>query len=302
MKKRTIFLTFVLVFCTILSCIFPGSAKENGLELIAHRGYSSAAPENTLAAVKEAGMAGFYGCEFDIRITKDNVWVVMHDASLATMTDKTGRIPELTYDEIMDIRITKGSGIKSYPDEKIPTFVEMLDECAKWGLHPVIEIKDGSKTAIAELCETLNSRPEKARFTVISFTKSYITAVKSSLPDMKCLFLTENLKESDIQFALDEGLDGVSFSCENYDPKLVADALERDLSLNSWTVDDVETAKALYEDSVTSITTNTLDPSYTYDITGIEEPKEPKEKTFMEKLVEYLREILDRIRWLFRLK
>jgi len=295
--KRIKKYTAIMLICSIiLSISAPCLAAGNGLELVAHRGFSSVAPENTIAAVDEAGKNSFFGCEFDIRTTKDNVWVVMHDNLLSTMTDETARISELTYDELKNIRITKGNGIENYPNETIPTLVEMLDACAKWGLHPVIEIKNGNTEAIAELCDILNARREKKRMTVISFNATDIVAVKTALPSMTCLFLTEDLCEKDLEFALDNGLDGISFDCSKYNSDVIASAHAQGLLLNSWAVDDEETAKKLYSDGVKSITTNTLDPSHADSITGT-----VKGPLFSVIVVSFSKNLINRILRLLKL-
>jgi len=296
MKKATRILALTLVICTMLTFILPCSADDSPLELIAHRGYSSAAPENTLAAVKEAGKAGFYGCEFDIKLTKDGVWVVSHNNSLIAATDSAALICALKYDELKEIKITKGNGIENYPNERIPTLTEMLDECAKWGLHPFIEIKDLSLSAIPGLCELLNLRPEKDFFTVISFNYLQLKAVKEELPDMKCMLLTNLLSDADIELCTKCGIDGISFNSTAYSSDIAARAREKGLILNAWTVDDLQEARALYADSVTSITTNSLDPSYSDEITGGDPAL-----SVIEQLMKYLKAVLDRILWLLKM-
>jgi len=286
-KRIKKIIALALTVFTILSCALPCAAEENDLELVAHRGFSSKAPENTLAAAAEAGKNGFFGCEFDIRLTKDDVWVVSHNNSLLGATDSARLVGTTTCEELQNIPITKGNGIETYPNERIPTLVEMLDECAKWGLHPVIEIKDGNSSAIAALSKLLDARPEKERFTIISFNILYLRAVKKNLPDMPCLYLSTVISDAAIELCLQNGIDGISFGCDVYCPEILERAREKGLVLSAWTVDDVEKAKELYAHEVKSITTNTLDASYADEITGGEAP----EPSVSEKIIAYLKEI-----------
>src|SRR5439155_11323089 len=68
--------------------------------VIAHRGASAAAPENTLAAFRLAADLGADGIELDVRGTADGQLVVLHDASVNRTTDGTGRVAALTLDQL----------------------------------------------------------------------------------------------------------------------------------------------------------------------------------------------------------
>lgn len=68
--------------------------------IIAHRGGSAEAPENTLAAFRTARENGATGVEFDVDFTKDGRAVVIHDATVDRTTDGTGPVNEFTFEEI----------------------------------------------------------------------------------------------------------------------------------------------------------------------------------------------------------
>lgn len=87
----------------------------------AHRGLfdnQSDAPENSLAAFRKAVDAG-YGIELDVQLSKDNIPVVFHDASLKRMCGVEGNVWEYTLEELKCLRLMKS-------DEQIPTFEEFL--------------------------------------------------------------------------------------------------------------------------------------------------------------------------------
>ena len=88
------------------------------MRMTAHRGYSSVAPENTLPAFRMAGEYGFWGAECDISTTADGVWIIMHDETVDRMTDGTGRVADLTYEEICALTVDAGSNIEQYPNTK----------------------------------------------------------------------------------------------------------------------------------------------------------------------------------------
>ena len=103
--------------------------------LYAHRGLhdnASEAPENSLAAFEKA-VAGGYGIELDIQLTKDHIPVVFHDYTLKRICGAEGKVADYTYEELQQFRLC-GSG------EKIPRFSEVLELVA--GKVPlIVELK-----------------------------------------------------------------------------------------------------------------------------------------------------------------
>jgi glycerophosphoryl diester phosphodiesterase len=95
------------------------------LYVCAHRGYSSKYPENTLPAFEEAIKVGVDMLEFDLRLSKDNVLMAMHDKTLDRTTNGSGPFADYTYDELRKL----DAGIKfgeCFEGVKIPTFEEIL--------------------------------------------------------------------------------------------------------------------------------------------------------------------------------
>ena len=110
----------------------------------AHRGYSSAAPENTLAAFQAAIDSGSERAELDVQMTKDGVVMVTHDTSLRRCTGRNANIYDLTYDEVR--RLSAGRWFASrFAGEKIPTLEEVLALC-KGKIQLNVEIKPHAAT------------------------------------------------------------------------------------------------------------------------------------------------------------
>ena len=108
--------------------------------VVAHRGFSGAAPENTLAAFRKAIEAGSDMIELDIQLSKDGKIVVIHDETLERTTDGQGRVADRTFPEIR--KLDAGSWFGSqFSGEKIPTLQEVL-ELAKGKVLVNIEIKN----------------------------------------------------------------------------------------------------------------------------------------------------------------
>lgn len=108
---------------------------------VAHRGYSHAAPENSVPAFELAAKYGFWGVETDISESADGVFMCMHDDTLERTVGAAGAIADYTYGQLMEFNITEGANIDKYSNLKIPTMAEFLNICIMNDLVPVIEIK-----------------------------------------------------------------------------------------------------------------------------------------------------------------
>ena len=110
--------------------------------VIAHRGFSGAAPENTLAAFKKAMEVDSDMMELDVRFSKDGQVVVMHDDTLDRTTNGRGKVSDYTLKELK--QFDAGSWFApQFAGEQIPTLVEVL-EFAKGRIPVNFEIKDES--------------------------------------------------------------------------------------------------------------------------------------------------------------
>lgn len=100
--------------------------KGKEFAIIAHKGASGVAPENTLIAFEKALEMGVDMIELDVRHTKDEGIIVFHDASLDRTTNGTGNVEEYTLAEVKEL--DAGSWFDSkFSDQKIPTLKEVLD-------------------------------------------------------------------------------------------------------------------------------------------------------------------------------
>lgn len=103
---------------------------KNRFVVVAHRGDHTAAPENTLTALRNASKAGADYMEIDLRTTRDGHIVMMHDRDIDRTTDGKGRVADLTLKEIKALKV-----VDKRPDlpanavrtEVVPTFEEMLE-------------------------------------------------------------------------------------------------------------------------------------------------------------------------------
>lgn len=236
-------------------CIPSGTMR-----MIAHQGYSAVAPGNTLPAYEAAGKSDFWGAECDIQRTKDGVWILMHNDTVDAMTDGTGEISELTYAEIMEFNVDSGNNIENYPGLKVARLEEYLDVCKKYGLHPVIEIKEkADPDYLYEVAGILSGRDEKDMFYVISFGREICLKMKELMPSLRVYLIVsyEDVSQESIDFAVSNNLDGMDihvYHPEDYVKAVVASGLD----VFVWTIDDMGNCEKFYRLGVNAITTNSI--------------------------------------------
>lgn len=108
--------------------------------IIAHRGASARAPENTCAALVHAAQLGAGWVEVDVQLTADNHLVVIHDLSVDRTTDGTGVVRELTLAQLRHLD-AGGWFSADFAGERIPTLDEIVRTCRELGLNLQLELK-----------------------------------------------------------------------------------------------------------------------------------------------------------------
>lgn len=119
-----------------------------GTRLIAHRGYEAMFPENTLKAYFEAGKLGFFGWELDPYLTKDGVWINMHDHTVDRTTNGTGNVSDLTYEQIKSLVIDGGNNASLYRGLKVPSIEECFQLACQMEHKPVMFLNTRTATPI----------------------------------------------------------------------------------------------------------------------------------------------------------
>lgn len=245
----------IFLFCSFL---FLFNTMNCQVKIIAHRGASYLAPENTVASVGLAWELGADAVEVDVYLSKDNRIMCIHDADTKRTTGKYFKISE-TDSEILRQLDAGSLKDKKYSGERIPYIEEVINKVPE-GKTLVIEIKCGSeilpflKAAIAENGSARN-------FNFIAFDLQTITNTKAAFPDNPCHWLCSNrlLIETNLASIHGRGLDGVSLSHNIIDNKVAEKIIQMNLDLYTWTVDDAQEAQRLISLGIKGITTNRPD-------------------------------------------
>ncbi|XP_053220492.1 glycerophosphodiester phosphodiesterase 1 isoform X2 [Podarcis raffonei] len=130
---------------------------------IAHRGGGHDAPENTLAAIRQAAENGATGVEIDLGFTADGIPVLMHDDTVDRTTDGSGNLNSLTFADIRKFNpAAKHRLWRDYRGEKIPTLKEAVLESMHYDLTIYFDVKgsaDKMKQADRNVLTALTHRP-----------------------------------------------------------------------------------------------------------------------------------------------
>lgn len=154
--------------------------------VIAHRGASRVAPENTMAAFRAAAAEGARWIEFDVSLLGDGTPVIFHDPTLDRCTDTTGPLAAIRRGDLGRIR----AGVRHsrrFADEPIPTLEAVLDLVEEVGFYANLEMKPHAnpRGATSEaVVAALNARPwAHDRVVISSFDLEELGALRSALPE-----------------------------------------------------------------------------------------------------------------------
>lgn len=229
-------------------------------EIIAHRGFSGIAPENTRAAFEEALAWSVDGLEWDLHVSADGVPVVIHDATVDRTTDGSGLVREMTLEELKQLDAGSWFG-PEFRGERIPTLEEALEIARGRVARVYSEIKEcPTAEAMARIIEDLRAHGFGDACVVISLDWELLRLLRSLDRDMTIGFIVE--RESRFPSALGEArADGRAILACDYRillkrPMLAQEAHRRGIELGVWTVDDPEDAQRLLALGVTRLTTN----------------------------------------------
>lgn len=240
--------------------ITEGERKK--VDNVAHRGASGYAPENTIAAFDLAvDMKADY-IEIDVQRSKDGELVLIHDTTVNRTTNGTGRVGELTLEQLR--KLDAGSWFGSeFAGELIPTFDEILDRYrGKIGI--LVELKapelyPGIEEQVAEALKKRNmDKPKNNKIIIQSFNFESVKKVNELLPRIPIGVLTSNRAHTTL-----EALQEFSTYADWFNPsygivtkEMVEQVHALGMKIGSWTVRTPEAADFLFEMGVDAIITD----------------------------------------------
>lgn len=232
-------------------------ALEGVPRVIAHRGASAEAPENTLPAFDLAAEMGAGGIECDVRLTADDVPVIHHDDTVDRTTDGGGRVDKHTLDELRDLDAGTGRG-RRFHGTTVPTLDEVLDRYAR-RLWLDLELKPGRSdvaTLVDAVAEALQAHDDPPGVLLSSFRPDALEVARDRLPDVPRALIVAEVPDAVPLGEVTEGLDGLGVNKAAVTDDLVDRVHDLDLVLFAWTVNDVGAARDLYEAGVDGVITD----------------------------------------------
>lgn len=223
------------------------------MQVIAHRGASGVAPENTLAAVRLAADLGAQAVEVDLRRTRDGRIVLMHDDTLERTTNGRGLVAERTLDELK--KLDAGSwfprrfwlrrrAAPRFTGEPIPTLEELLDLACRRDIGLYLEIKapcpPGTEQAVVA---AIHNAGALARTAVISYDPAVLQRVRQTDPAVSLGYNFKWHQLDPVIRAVSVGAKIIVPRVYYASPRLVAEAKRRGLQVIVWTVNDPERIK-----------------------------------------------------------
>ena len=222
--------------------------------IIAHRGTSRFAPENTLAAFKMAVAVGAEGVEFDVRLSKDRVPVVIHDPTLERTGMRREKVSDMTAEQLADVDVGSWFNKKhpkrtalDHSGETVPTLGQVLDLLDNFDGLIYVELKaDGAdlNRLVAAVCGVLRVSKLLPQIIVKSFDLAAVSAVKRHLPEVTtaALFAPQIVDLIDrrrqiVDIARDAGADQVSIHRALLTRTLMKKAGDANVPVTIWTAD-----------------------------------------------------------------
>lgn len=223
---------------------------------IAHRGKHVKYYENTLNAFKEAAKGPYFGIETDIHLTKDNFWIVHHDADFLSKGQKYV-IAELTKDEVTKLPLDNDQNDKK---AYVPLFEDYLKICIDGGKRPIIEIKPKNPHTkdIKKLTKYIDKTMGLENVTFIAFYPWPLLKLRIGYGKRVHLQMLIEPHFWLCKFARLFGMD-IDISEKLLEQKTIDKFHKKKLKVNVWTIDDEALLKKFEAMGVDYITTNVFD-------------------------------------------
>lgn len=251
--KRITILSTLLAMMTLIPAELSAQ-KSSGTAIVAHRGFwncdEAGYAKNSIAALKCAQEAGFWGSEFDVNMTADGVLLVYHDGDVEGKS-----IEKHPYEDFKYFRLKNG--------EPIPTIDQYLEQGAKYPetvlvyelkKHSCAEVEDKFVDITIEKLKKYDLLdPSKVVF--ISFSHHMCKRLAEKLPEFTVQYLNGDKKPAKVKAAGINGID-YNYNILKLHKKWVSKARKLGMTTNAWTVNKVENMKIMLDMQIDMLTTD----------------------------------------------
>ena len=236
-------------------------------KIISHRGANNLAPENTKSSIKKASLLGASFVEIDIKISKDEIPILLHDDTIDRTTNGSGLCCDYNYEDL--VKLDAGSWFnKKFKNEKVLTLDECLDLLSELNMGVNIELKPNKnkeKNNVIKIRNLLNKKKFKNEYFFSSFDYYSIDIISKEMPLIPRGLLVEN-NINNKNFSLESILDllkryncfSIGFEKNLINKELVQFFKNQGYAITVFTINDKQFAKEIFSWGVDSIFTDEL--------------------------------------------
>ena len=235
-KKKSsfviIFTTIIIIIATIINGFnIYGNGVNKNIETIAHRGYVAKGVENSIEALEGAAKVGADYVEFDIILTKDNKFVVLHDFNLKRLAGINKRIQDMNFDEVVGLTIKQGDYTS-----KIPSLEEFVNKAKELNMKLVIELKPHGAEPSNYIDILINEvkRLKLENYKFMSLNPKVMEELETKAPNLETGYVIPlqfgNFHQSNVDFFVIEDF--------SYRDCLVEQAKKQNKKVFVWTIND----------------------------------------------------------------
>ena len=232
-SRLVVTLTTVIIVVAVLVNGFNmyGNGVNKNIETIAHRGYVAKGVENSIEALEGAAEIGADYVEFDIILTKDNKFVVMHDYNLKRLAGVNKRVQDMNFDEVVGLTIKQGDYTS-----KIPSLEEFINKAKELNMNLVIELKPhgAEPPNYIDILIDEVKRLKLENYKFMSLNSKVMEELETKVPTLETGYVIPlqfgNFHHSKVDFFVIEDF--------SYRDRLVEQARKENKQVFVWTIND----------------------------------------------------------------
>ena len=232
-SRLVVTLTTIIIVVAVLINGFNiyGNGVNKNIKTIAHRGYVAKGVENSIEALEGAAEVGADYVEFDIILTKDNKFVVMHDFNLKRLVGLNKRVQDMNFDEVVGLTIKQGDYTS-----KIPSLEEFVNKAKELNMKLVIELKPhgAEPNNYVDIFIEEIKRLKLENYKFMSLNSKVIEELETKAPTLETGYVIPlqfgNFHHSNVDFFVIEDF--------SYRDRLVEQAKKENKQVFVWTIND----------------------------------------------------------------
>jgi glycerophosphoryl diester phosphodiesterase len=234
----------------------------NHFMVIAHRGASSYAPENTISAFDRALALGVGHVELDVHLSRDGQVVVIHDDLLERTTNGSGPVASHTWEQLQALDAGSWFG-QEFAGERIPTLTQVLERFQQQ-FHFHIEVKGESDNLSHKTIDLVRRYGLENRVTITSFREGPLGETREYAPELGAGWLVTEATEAVVSRARELELSSLCPRADTVTPELVDRLHRQGFLVRAWGVANEDLMRRVVDAGADGMTVNFPDKLLKY--------------------------------------